>query len=116
EKAFQQAFMDFVANIREGGTLIHKYGTAVGSPSQVKNKLTFGAAGADYFIDHSSVNAQGSIDVAVKGKSEKKFTLDMPGLHNQNNALAAYLACEAVGLSAAQIEEGLASFRGVKRR
>lgn len=116
EAAFKQAFVDFVAKIRKGGTLISKQGSDFEKQSRLKTQVTFGAPGADYYVAGSEVNAAGSIDVVVKGKGEKGFTLDMPGLHNQNNALAAFLACEAVGLSEKEIKDGITTFKGVKRR
>ncbi|MGB3619425.1 MAG: cyanophycin synthetase, partial [Catalinimonas sp.] len=42
--------------------------------------------------------------------------LRTPGRHNLENALAAATVAQAVGLTAAEIREGLASFRGVRRR
>ncbi|MDF2456768.1 MAG: murC [Cytophagaceae bacterium] len=116
EAAFKQAFVDFVSKIRKGGTLISKLGSDFDKQPRLKTQVTFGAPGADYYVAGSEVKATGNIDVTVKGKGEKGFTLDMPGLHNQNNALAAFLACEAVGLSEDEIKEGIASFKGVKRR
>ncbi|MDB5273089.1 MAG: murC [Chitinophagaceae bacterium] len=116
EVAFKQAFVDFIGKIRKGGTLIEKFGSDFDKQPQLQTQVTFGAPGADYYVSSSEVNAEGSIDVSVKGKGEKSFTLDMPGLHNQNNALAAFLACEAVGLSETEIKKGIASFKGVKRR
>jgi UDP-N-acetylmuramate--alanine ligase len=116
EVAFKQAFVDFVSKIRKGGTLISKLGSDFDKQPKLKTQVTFGAVGADYYVESSAVNASGSIDVVVKGNGEKNFTLDMPGLHNQNNALAAFLACEAVGLTEEEIRKGIASFRGVKRR
>ncbi len=44
------------------------------------------------------------------------FSLPMPGKHNALNALAVIALLEHVGLSAAEIQHGLASFEGVKRR
>jgi len=116
EAAFKQAFVDFVGKIRKGGTLISKLGSDFAQQTKLKTQVTFGAPGADYYVERSAVNSEGSINVVVKGTGEKNFTLDMPGLHNQNNALAAFLACEAVGLSEDEIKKGLASFKGVKRR
>ena len=40
----------------------------------------------------------------------------LPGAHNHQNACAAYAAVRALGLSPRQIEEGLASFKGLPHR
>ena len=117
EEAFKQAFNDFVAKIRSNGTLIERFGAGVKTPSHLKSYVSFGEQGADYCVSAFEVNKEGSVDFTVKSQKGKEvYTLDMPGVHNQNNAIAAALACEAVGLSQAEIQAGLVSFRGVKRR
>jgi UDP-N-acetylmuramate--alanine ligase len=117
EEAFKQAFNDFVAKIRPKGTLIEKRASGVTAPAHLKAHLSFGAVGADYYVSAYKVNEEGSVDFTVKAKhTEQVYTLDMPGIHNQNNATAAALACEAVGLSVEEIAAGIASFKGVKRR
>lgn len=42
--------------------------------------------------------------------------LSLPGEHNRENAMAAYLAARAVGLSDSQIKRGLKTFAGVPHR
>jgi UDP-N-acetylmuramoyl-tripeptide--D-alanyl-D-alanine ligase len=52
--------------------------------------------------------------VLPNGKTE--IELQVPGLHNMRNALAAAACCYAVGISIQDIQKGLASFGGVKGR
>jgi UDP-N-acetylmuramoylalanine--D-glutamate ligase len=54
----------------------------------------------------------------VDGKSERISLLRNPlrGVHNLENIMAAALACRAVGLSASEIEDGLAGFQGLAHR
>ena len=40
----------------------------------------------------------------------------MPGVHNHQNACAAYAACRAVGLAPKVIEEGFQTFKGLPHR
>lgn len=55
--------------------------------------------------------------VGVNGSSRKlDITLNLPGLHNVQNALAAIAVCNEVGLPDAAIIKALAGFRGVDRR
>jgi UDP-N-acetylmuramoylalanine--D-glutamate ligase len=58
--------------------------------------------------------------LAIDGRSEPIADLDgiqtLKGSHNAQNAAAAVAACLAVGLSAEEIREGLASFPGLKHR
>lgn len=55
-----------------------------------------------------------SVDAAAEKISLRRNPLR--GVHNLENIMAAALACRAVGLSAAEIEGGLASFRGLPHR
>jgi UDP-N-acetylmuramate: L-alanyl-gamma-D-glutamyl-meso-diaminopimelate ligase len=50
------------------------------------------------------------------GRSLGRIRLQVPGAHNVLNALAVWIECRELQLSAEQIREGLESFRGVKRR
>ena len=51
-----------------------------------------------------------------RGDFFAEMLLQIPGRHNVLNALAATALCASLGLSAAEIREGLAEFRGIARR
>lgn len=51
-----------------------------------------------------------------EGKYYGEFRLNMAGLHNVSNALAAISVCSCIGLNAEVIKEALVSFKGVRRR
>jgi UDP-N-acetylmuramate--alanine ligase len=50
------------------------------------------------------------------GEPFAEISLQVPGLHNVKNALAAAAAAIALGISAQAVSEGLSSFRGAGRR
>lgn len=55
--------------------------------------------------------------VGVNGKTRKlKIMLNLPGLHNVQNALAAIAVCNEIGVPDAAIIKALSGFRGVDRR
>lgn len=56
------------------------------------------------------------MDVAVKNDIWQAVELGIPGIHNAENALAVIGVALELGLSEAQIREGLRTFKGVKRR
>jgi UDP-N-acetylmuramate: L-alanyl-gamma-D-glutamyl-meso-diaminopimelate ligase len=61
-------------------------------------------------------DAEGEFAVSLEGKAAGRTRLELPGAHNQANALAALAAARHVGVP---VEVGLAairSFKGVKRR
>ena len=57
-----------------------------------------------------------SMDVLYNGKHTCSIKLQIPGMHNLKNALAATAACLSIGIPAKAIEEGLYGFTGVSRR
>ena len=57
-----------------------------------------------------------SLDVIYEGKQICKIKLQIPGIHNLKNALAATAACLKVGIAPEMIEKGLYGYTGVGRR
>lgn len=57
-----------------------------------------------------------SFDLLLNREKAARISLNIPGLHNVKNALAAAAACQALGCGFAQIRDGLAKFNGAKRR
>ena len=72
---------------------------------------------ADWHAYDLRVAADGtSFAVRHAGRSIGRFTVPMPGAHNVRNALASMAVAHEVGVDTHRIAEGLASFKGVKRR
>jgi UDP-N-acetylmuramate--alanine ligase len=68
-------------------------------------------------IRHSEGRMHFTALIGTNGKTRKlKCMLNLPGLHNVQNALAAIAVCNEVGLPDAAIIGALAGFRGVDRR
>ncbi|MEJ7599363.1 MAG: UDP-N-acetylmuramate--L-alanine ligase [Kofleriaceae bacterium] len=57
-----------------------------------------------------------AFDVYHKGERFERFESLMVGHHNVANCVAAIIVCHARGLSAREIQRGIASFAGVRRR
>ena len=80
--------------------------------------LTFGF-GEDAQVRGVNVSLAGrntSADVLCYGKQFCKIRLQVPGVHNLLNALAATTAAIAIGIPVKAIEEGLSCYAGVSRR
>ncbi len=79
---------------------------------------TFGLiAEADWYGYDLRVSGAGtSFSVRAEGTSMGRFEVPLVGAHNVRNALAAIAVGRAVGLDPQTMIEGLARFRGVKRR
>jgi len=87
--------------------------------------MTFGfnefAAGSDVPVRVRGLNVSvsgrtPSMDVILDGKLVCSIKLQIPGMHNLQNALAATAACLAVGIPVESIEAGLYGYTGVGRR
>lgn len=81
-------------------------------------KETFGL-GRDNDWSAADIALEGDryrFDALYRGKRFERFHLGMLGDYNVRNALAAAAILNQVGLSAAEIRQGLESFVGVKRR
>jgi UDP-N-acetylmuramate: L-alanyl-gamma-D-glutamyl-meso-diaminopimelate ligase len=68
------------------------------------------ATGVDYAPEHTSFTAH------WEGKEWFRFTSTLSGRHNVLNALADIAIARLRGLSAEEIQKGLGSFQGIKRR
>jgi len=76
------------------------------------NGLPMRVQGANYSVSGRTP----SMDVLLDGKPVCKIKLQIPGMHNLVNALAAASACLAIGIAPEAIEEGLYGYTGVGRR
>ena len=72
---------------------------------------------ADYVAaDIRPRGAATSFRVLTRGEDRGPFTLNMPGVHNVQNALAALAICDEYEVPTDVVREALAEFRGVQRR
>lgn len=120
----KQAFVDFVqhlpfygmailcvddANVREIIPTISKPITTYGLSDTAQIRATD--------ISHCSGQMRFTALIGVNGKTRKlNITLNLPGLHNVQNALAAIAVGNEVGVPDASIIKALTGFRGVGRR
>ena len=72
---------------------------------------------ADVYVEKMSVN-EGSylLNVSVEGKVMQALELNMGGMHNIENMLAAIATGRHLGINDEAIKAAVKSFRGVKRR
>jgi len=67
-------------------------------------------------VNVSATGHKPSMDILYDGEPVCKITLQIPGMHNLTNALAAAAACLSIGIPPKAIEEGLYGYTGVGRR
>jgi UDP-N-acetylmuramate: L-alanyl-gamma-D-glutamyl-meso-diaminopimelate ligase len=72
---------------------------------------------ADYKARRVSFGPEGArFEIVEPGGTSGELLLPMAGHHNVENAVGVYACARALGLTAAQVRDGFASFTGVKRR
>jgi UDP-N-acetylmuramate--alanine ligase len=116
----EQAFIDFSARIRPGGLLLGKFGLKRNSELQGDKHLTYHLVNemADVHAANIKINnGSYSFDIVTKnGWSLKNVVLNMGGMHNIENVLAAITVAHYLQIEDNKIVKAVAEFRGVKRR
>ena len=116
-EAMQDAFIQFGNSVSDDGCLIIHNGLSRINDFTV-NKLTYSLeSNSDCHVENlKPENGSYNFDVVINGKCIKGFKLNMGGLHNVENALAAIIACKLSGASDDELRNGIESYKGVKRR
>ena len=110
------SFQDFTERITENGTLVYRLGLPF-SNTKKKNFTYSINEKSDYYTSNLSIESgQYKFDLHSPSGTIKDLKFGMPGLHNVENAIAAFAAVDQLGLSEEEIRNGFASYKGVKRR
>jgi UDP-N-acetylmuramate--alanine ligase len=115
----ENAFIAFSGKIKPGGTLISKFGLKRTNDLQGTQKLTYHLQNknADVFAENiRMMNGSYEFDVVMKEATIENVKLNIGGLHNVENAIAAIAAVSSLGIGKEKIKAAVADFRGVKRR
>lgn len=119
EEALEQAFIDFTKKIKPGGFLLSKYGLKRGNELQATHHLTYSQSDSNADVFASDIKMEdGSyrFTVNIKGKKISDVVLNMGGMHNVENSLAAVAIADHLGIESEKIKAAIADFKGVKRR
>ncbi len=117
----ERMFVDFMGRVPQDGKLI----LCADAPLVMEQRAKMTAPVVTYGLspesDITAVDLQlkgfackGT--VVIKGQRVGSLTMNIPGKHNLQNALAAVAVGLELGLTFEQIKEGLEAFQGVKRR
>lgn len=117
-----QAFREFASKVADSGTVVCC--TDDSNVRQLINELpnqsyiTYGLnEQADYTVQNIQIQGTNTaVDVYYQGQLLGKLELQVPGMHNLVNALAAVAVGREAGLDFADIANALGEFRGVSRR
>ncbi|MDX1652821.1 MAG: UDP-N-acetylmuramate--L-alanine ligase [Brumimicrobium sp.] len=114
----KSAFSEYVNLIPAEGCLIVQKDIDLTGPI---NTFRYGLNTQDKAVDYRGINLRIEkdkfmMDVESPAGPQKDIVLGVHGIHNAENALAVYALCDYMGIESKIIREGLASFKGVKRR
>ena len=115
----QQAFIDFSARIKPGGLLLSKYGLARTDDLKATEHLTYHLQNENASIYAANIkmeNGSYRFDVLMQYWELKDVVLNMGGLHNIENMIAAVSVAHYLEIDNDKIRDAVADFKGVKRR
>jgi UDP-N-acetylmuramate--alanine ligase len=121
EDEIVSTFDAFLENIGEGGTAVvcEDYPAVQGLTIPTRsNRIGFSAT-SEADLSARTVRPEGlstTFKVTQADQELGDITIQLPGLHNVSNALAAIGAAAAIDIAWTDIRDGLAAFRGVRRR
>lgn len=114
----KKGFESYIAQIREKGKLIHKYGLTPRVPNHVERySYSIHDKEADYHTRELVPKALGfKFTVAAPDMIIPNLILGIPGKINVENALAAIAVSHQLGISPEVIARALSTYQGVERR
>lgn len=118
-ESMEQAFLDFTSKLDLEGLLITKFGLKREKDFKANQHLTYSLqndAAHVYASNIKMMDGTYEFDVMMPGAMVENVKLNMGGMHNVENAVAAIAVAGSLGISNEKIRAAVASFKGVKRR
>ena len=118
-EAMEQAFIDFSKRVKPGGILVRQFGLKRGKELKADQQLTYSLQNesADvYAANIRMMNGSYEFDVLMKDNMLENVRLNMGGMHNVENVIAAIAVAGSLGIENDKIKAAVESFKGVKRR
>jgi len=118
-EAMEEAFIGFSKAVKPGGMLIRQFGLKRGKELQASYHFTYSLQNeaADLYADNiRMMNGSYEFDVVLQEEIIENVKLNMGGMHNVENAVAAIAIASSLGIDKEKIKAAVENFRGVKRR
>lgn len=119
EEKMQNAFIEFTGKVKPGGLLISKYGLK-------KDKELVAAFHLRYSLQNNAADVYASnitmsmgsyhFDISAANWTLDNITLNMGGIHNVENIIAAISVAYHLKIEPGKIRSAVQNFKGVKRR
>lgn len=119
EDEMQQAFVDFAGKVKKGGVLFSKWGLTRENDLKADYHFTYSLQSNNADVYAANIrNKEGGyvFDMHIKNEWLKDIELNMGGLHNIENAVAAIAIAKQLHIEDEKIKAAVAAFKGVKRR
>ncbi len=117
--AMEQAFIDFSKRVKPNGVVIGKFGLERTKELKSQHYLSYSLQNesADvYAANIRMMNGSYEFDVILKDNVLENVKLNMGGMHNVENVVAAIAVASSLGIENDKIKAAVENFRGVKRR
>lgn len=116
KKNLVDSYHAFAGKIKTGGKLVLKNGLPKPELQDASTYLYDNAPDSDFYAKDIFIeNATFHFTLCLQGE-EIPMTLNLPGRHNIENAVAAAAVCSLFGLTTDKIKSGLETYEGVCRR
>ncbi|RZM06097.1 MAG: UDP-N-acetylmuramate--L-alanine ligase, partial [Pedobacter sp.] len=115
----QDAFIDFSKRVKPGGLLVKNKKLERGAELNADRMQTYSLENqsSDAFATNlRMLNGSYEFDAHIKGNVIADVRLNMGGLHNIENVIAAISVASSLNIDPQLIRSAVANFRGVKRR
>lgn len=115
----EQAFIEFSERIKPGGLLLSKYGLKRTDDLKAPEHLTFHLYNENASVYAANINIENGsyrFDVIMQYWELKDVVLNMGGLHNIENMIAAIAVAHYLEIDNDKIKNAVVEFKGVKRR
>ncbi|WP_300598518.1 UDP-N-acetylmuramate--L-alanine ligase [Niabella sp.] len=113
----RQAFADFAQRLKRGGLLIRKIG--IGRELRAERMWQYSLQNDNANIYAANIKMQDGgyvFDVVLPAQVIEGLQLNMGGMHNVENMVAAIAVAGSLNIDPEKIKTAVASFKGVKRR
>lgn len=117
--AMEQAFIDFSARVKPGGVLIRQFGLKRGKELAADQVLTYSLQNESADVHACNIRMMDGgyeFDVKMPGEVLEQVRLNMGGMHNVENAVAAIAVARSLNIDGEKIRAAVERFNGVKRR
>ena len=118
-EAMEEAFIEFTRKIKPGGWLISKHGLRRANDLVAANHITYHLNDVNATVHSKNLNVHNGsylFDAAMNEWVLNDVQLNVGGLHNVENVLAAIAVAHILKIDDDKIRESVKAFKGVKRR